>query len=58
MANIGCEICGADNARTVPAPSGDWMDACKPCETDANTQAAIDARWNDLLDAPFLPLPA
>ncbi|MCX5119202.1 hypothetical protein OG992_18615 [Micromonospora sp. NBC_00362] len=44
MANIGCEICGADNARTVPAPSGGWMDACEDCEADENTQAAIDAQ--------------
>ncbi|WP_157562647.1 hypothetical protein [Micromonospora chokoriensis] len=58
MANIGCEICGADNARTVPAPSGGTMDACRPCEADERRQAEIDARWNDMLDTPLIPLPA
>ncbi|MFI6238324.1 hypothetical protein ACIBEF_00430 [Micromonospora sp. NPDC050795] len=58
MVNIGCEICGADNARTVPAPSGGTMDACEDCETDANAQAALDARWNQMLDIPLIPLPA
>ena len=43
MANIGCECCGAPNARTVPAPSGGTMDACKDCEAYENAQAEIDA---------------
>jgi hypothetical protein len=58
MANIGCEICGADNASTVPAPSGGTMDACETCEADENRQAAIDARWEQMLNAPYAPIPA
>lgn len=38
---IWCEICGAPG-RTVPAPSGDTMDACKPCERYERRQALID----------------
>ena len=44
MANIGCEICGKAGARTVPAPSGGMMDACKACEAYERRQAEIDAQ--------------
>ncbi|GLZ62891.1 hypothetical protein [Micromonospora sp. NBRC 107095] len=58
MANIGCEICGADNACTVPAPSGGTMDACQPCEADEIRQAEIDTNWERMLNTPLIPLPA
>lgn len=58
MANIDCECCGGPNARTVPAPSGGTMEACAGCERDEIEQAEIDARWEQMLNVPYAPLPA
>lgn len=41
-ADIQCECCGAHGARTVPAPSGGEMDACRSCERYEWRQAEID----------------
>lgn len=59
--SIYCEVDGTPGARYEDPyypGEGYTTDMCATCIRLQRRQAEIDARWNDMLDTPLIPLPA